>query len=76
MRKTCSLSDMAVTVSLMRVDEKALTSWLEGEGYTLTEFDGRGDLWGYTSCATRTVGLWAGLRTFQRVQYYCTRRIT
>lgn len=50
----------------MRVTEKALTSWLESEGYVLVEDDSL-ELWGWTSVQRRTVALHPRLKQFQRV---------
>lgn len=48
-------------------NEEALHRWLGGEGFSFREFEGDGTLWGYTSQSTKEVGLWVGLRRFQRL---------
>jgi hypothetical protein len=50
----------------MKVDEAILTAWLAEQGYSITDFDGDGTLWGYTSKRNHTVGLWSGLLSRQR----------
>ena len=61
------MSEPPGTLHRMWVDERPLTDWLAGEGFTVVEFDGNGRLWGYTSQDRREVGLWRGLLERQRV---------
>ena len=46
--------------------EAECVGWLQQRGWRLVEFDGDAGLWGFTSQATRTVGLHRSLRASQR----------